>query len=233
MGLTVAHRAGPASRAGSDAPARTSVEWVRQLRQPARRWLPGRPLVVVVAGGFAAVSLALACVKSPVAMVSRRRWDAALSHQPAPHPPGKRGPQPLQGQRQRRWQAWAERAATPWETVEVDWYGGRRQTLWGFAHTALGTRAVCPPSTSAWCWWGTQRASCGWKRSSAPTCRPPRCRSWRGWSCAGPWRSPWRRGEPSSGWTPNAKGGPRHCADHPSPVGPVLTRHPAGLAVEP
>jgi hypothetical protein len=78
-------------------------------------------LVLVVEGSCAAVSLALACVKSQVTMVSRLRWAAALSHRPAPHPPGQRGPQPLKGKRQRRLQAWAERADTPWETVEVDW----------------------------------------------------------------------------------------------------------------
>jgi hypothetical protein len=124
---------------------KTSVDGVRQMRQPARRWLPGRPLVVVVDGGFAAVSLALACVTSQVAMVSRLRWDAALYHQPAPHPPGQRGPQPLTGKRQRRLQAWAERADTPWETVEVDWYGGRRTQRWVVSHTALGHTRGVPP----------------------------------------------------------------------------------------
>jgi len=124
---------------------KTSVDGVRQMMQPVRRWLPGRPLVLGVDGGFAAVSLARACVKSQVAMVSRLRWDAALYHQPAPHPPGKRGPQPLKGKRQRRLQAWAERADTPWETVEVDWYGGRRKQLWGFSHTALWPTRGLPP----------------------------------------------------------------------------------------
>ena len=57
---------------------KTSVDWVRQMMQQVHRWLPGRPLVLVVDGGFAAVSRALACVKSQVAMVSRLRWDAAL-----------------------------------------------------------------------------------------------------------------------------------------------------------
>jgi hypothetical protein len=42
----------------------TSIDWVRQMMQQARRWLPGRRLVLVVDGGFAAVSLALACVKN-------------------------------------------------------------------------------------------------------------------------------------------------------------------------
>ena len=79
------------------------------MMRQVRRWLPGRPLVLVVDGGFAAVSLALACVKSQVTMVSRLRWDAALYHPPGPQPPGKRGPKPTKGKRQRSLQAWAER----------------------------------------------------------------------------------------------------------------------------
>jgi hypothetical protein len=124
---------------------KTSVDWVRQMMRQVRRWLPERQLVLVVDGGFAAVSLALACVKSRVAMVSRLRWDAALYHPPGPQLPGKRGPKPLKGTRQRRLQAWAERADTPWETVEVDWYGGRRKKLWIFSHTALWHTRGLPP----------------------------------------------------------------------------------------
>src|SRR6266705_969558 len=101
---------------------KTSVDWVRQLMKQVRRWLLGRRLVLVVDGGFAAVSLALACVKSQVVMVSRLRWDAVLYHPPGPQPPGKRGRKPLKGKRQRSLQGWAARSDTPWETVEVDWY---------------------------------------------------------------------------------------------------------------
>src|SRR2546425_2418840 len=95
---------------------KTSVDWVRQLMKQVRRWLLGRRLVLVVDGGFAAVSLALACVKSQVVMVSRLRWDAALYHPPGPQPPGKRGRKPLKGKRQRSLQGWAARSDTPWET---------------------------------------------------------------------------------------------------------------------
>jgi hypothetical protein len=42
---------------------KTSVDGVRQMRQPVRRWLPGRTLVLVVDGGLAVVSRALAGVK--------------------------------------------------------------------------------------------------------------------------------------------------------------------------
>ena len=123
----------------------TSVDWVRHMMQQARRGLPGRRLVLVVDGGFAAVSLALACVKSKVVMVSRLRWDAALYHPPGSQPPGKRGPKPLQGKRQRSLQGWAERSDTPGETVAVDWYKGERKTLWVVSRTALWYTPRQPP----------------------------------------------------------------------------------------
>jgi hypothetical protein len=124
---------------------KTSVDWVRQMMQQVRRWLPGRRLVWVVDGGFAAVSLALACVKHHVTMVSRLRWDAALYHEPEPQPPGKRGPKPTKGKRQRSLQGWAERSDTPWEAVEVEWYGGQLKTLWVFSRTALWYTPKLPP----------------------------------------------------------------------------------------
>jgi hypothetical protein len=123
----------------------TRVDWVRQMMKPGRRWRPGRRLVLVVDGGVAAVALALACVNSRVGRVSRGRWEAALSHPPGLPPPGKRGPKPTTGQRQRRWQAWAIRADTPWDSVEVDWYGGQRQKMWVFSHTALWYTPGLPP----------------------------------------------------------------------------------------
>jgi DDE superfamily endonuclease len=126
-------------------PHKTSVDRVRQMMKQVRRWLPGRRLVLVVDGGFAAVSLALACVKHHVVMVSRLRWNAALYHPPGPQPPGKRGRKPVKGKRQRSLQDWAERSDTPWEEVEVDWYGGQRKTLWVFSRTALWYTPGLPP----------------------------------------------------------------------------------------
>ena len=113
-----------------------------------RRWWPEHPLVLVVDGGLAAVSLAWAGVNSRVTMVSRRRGDAALDHPPGPQPPGQRGRNPLQGKRHRRVQAWAEQADTPWDTVDVDGYGGQRQPLWVFSPTALWYTPGWPPVDS-------------------------------------------------------------------------------------
>lgn len=116
---------------------KTSVDWVRQMIKQVRRWLPVRKLVLVVDGGFAAVSLAWACVSLRVVMVSRMRLDAALYHPPAPQPKGKRGPKPLKGKRQRSLKTWAACSDTPWQEIETQWYGGKRKQLLIFSRTAL------------------------------------------------------------------------------------------------
>lgn len=103
----------------------------------ARRWLPKRAIVLVVDGAFAAVKLVHLCLASKVVMVSRIRLDAALYHQPARQPEGKRGPKPQKGKRQRRLKEWAARGDTPWEEIEVQWYRGRKKKLKIFSRTAL------------------------------------------------------------------------------------------------
>jgi DDE superfamily endonuclease len=116
---------------------KTSTDWVRQMSKQVRRWVPERLLVLVVDGSFAAVALALACVASQVVKVTRLRLDAALYQPPAPQPPGKRGRKPAKGRRQRSLKVWATRSDTPWQAVEVDWYGRERKALWVFSRTAL------------------------------------------------------------------------------------------------
>jgi DDE superfamily endonuclease len=116
---------------------KTSVDWVRQMLKQTRRWLPGRLLVLVVDGGFAAVALARACVASQGTMVSRLRLDAALYSPPTPPPPGKRGRRPTKGTRQRSLKVWAARSDTPWHETHVDWYRGERTRRWVFSRTAL------------------------------------------------------------------------------------------------
>jgi DDE superfamily endonuclease len=116
---------------------KTSVDWVRQRLKQTRRWLPGRLLVFVVDGGFAAVALARAGVASQVTRVSRLRLDAARYHPPTPPPPGKRGRKPTKGTRQRSLKVWAARSDTPWHETPVDWYRGERKRLWVFSRTAL------------------------------------------------------------------------------------------------
>jgi hypothetical protein len=124
---------------------KTGVDWVRQMMKQVRRWLPERVLVLVVDGGFASVALTLACQEQQVALVTRLRMDAALYHPPVPHPSGKRGRKPTKGKRQRSLKIWAARSDTPWEMVDVDWYGGTRKRLDVFSRTALWYTSGCAP----------------------------------------------------------------------------------------
>jgi DDE superfamily endonuclease len=116
---------------------KTSLDWTRQMVVQVRRWLPERELILVLDGGFAAVKLAHDCQRHQVAMICRLRLDAALYDPPGPQPPSKRGPKPKKGQRQRRLTEWAGDRETPWERIEVDWYGGERKVLQVFTGTGL------------------------------------------------------------------------------------------------
>lgn len=117
---------------------KTAVDMLMILIRLVHRWLPERLVVLVVDGGYAAVKLALVCAGTPnLALVTRLRWDAALYHQPGPPLEGKRGPAPLKGARQRTLKEWAARRDTPWEEVEVAWYGRRKKKLLLFSRTAL------------------------------------------------------------------------------------------------
>ena len=136
---------------------KTSVDWARQtclcvlsharrqVIKQVHRWLPNRLLVLVVDGGFAAMSLMWACKGISTTMVSRLRWDAALYHPPKPRQKGQRGPTPKKGQRQRRLRTWAARSDTPWQSHEIFWYGGTRKTMLLFSRTALWYRPGWDP----------------------------------------------------------------------------------------
>ncbi len=119
---------------------KTSIDWTRQMVLQVRRWLPERGLILVLDGGFAAVGLARACQRHHVTMICRLRLDAALYHPPGPQPPGKRGPKPKKGPRQRRLTEWAGRSDTPWQEIEVPWYGGQHKAMLVFTRVGLWHR---------------------------------------------------------------------------------------------
>jgi hypothetical protein len=110
------------------------------------RWLPDRMIVLVVDGAFAAVKLALLCAGTPnLTLVTRLRLDASLYHPAGTQPKGKRGRKPLKGACQRKLREWAARGDTPWETLEVTWYGGVRKPLLVFSRTGLWYTPGWPP----------------------------------------------------------------------------------------
>lgn len=108
---------------------KTSIDWARQLALQARRWAPGREVVLVVDGGFASVRLAASCRRHGVTLVSRLRGDAALYDPPAVPPPGRRGRKPKRGPRQPTPAARAADPGAAWGEAEVAWYGGRRKAM--------------------------------------------------------------------------------------------------------
>jgi hypothetical protein len=112
-------------------PHRSSVQWWQVAITRLCRWLPGRPLVCVGDGGFAAVELFATCQAAgqPVRLVVRLRLDAALYAAPGPQPKGKRGPKPKKGVRQPNLKARLADPQTSWQRVTLRWYGGQPKTV--------------------------------------------------------------------------------------------------------
>ena len=107
---------------------KTLTEWGRQLVLQARRWLPGRELVVVADSvadsGFAALELLAAISRRGVACVTRLRLDAALCDPAPPRLPGTKGRPRTKGQRLANLSEVLADPATAWQRVTVPgWYG--------------------------------------------------------------------------------------------------------------
>ncbi len=105
---------------------KTSIDWLGQMIGVVRRWVPTRPIVLVVDGGLAAVKVGRRCARLavPVTYISRLRLDAVLHDPPPPPVAGKRGPKPKKGARQASLKARIKDPLTVWEAATVTWYGG-------------------------------------------------------------------------------------------------------------
>lgn len=115
---------------------KSCVDWARQMLQQVHRWFATRPLILLADGGYAAVTLGLACAELPSAvLVSRLRLDAALYDPPPPPQPHRRGRKPHKGARQPSLKTRVTDAHTEWHTQELAWYDGQRRVL----HLATGT----------------------------------------------------------------------------------------------
>jgi DDE superfamily endonuclease len=100
------------------------TDWGRQLVLQARRWMPGRPLVLVADGGFSALELLAALLRGGVTCVTRRRLDAALYEPAPPRRAGTIGRPRTKGARLPTLAAALSDAETPWRRVTVPgWYG--------------------------------------------------------------------------------------------------------------
>lgn len=116
---------------------KSAIDCVQQMALQVRRWFPGRRIVLVLDGGYAAVKLARACRRHRVTMICRLRLDAGLYDPPGEQPAGTRGRKPKKGARQVKLAEWAGRPDTPWEEAEVRWYGGQTKLMRLFSRTGL------------------------------------------------------------------------------------------------
>src|SRR6476620_2608 len=64
------------------------TDWGRQLVLQARRWMPGRRLVLVTDSGFSALEFLAALLRQEITCVTRLRLDAALYRPAPPRQPG-------------------------------------------------------------------------------------------------------------------------------------------------
>src|ERR671913_1201573 len=126
------------------------TDWARQALLQAARWLPGRRVVVVADGGFAALEL-LAAVRRHLAVVTRLRLDARLFAPPPPRTPRTIGRPRLVGERlptlARRL---ADRRAR-WRRLAVaGWYGGGDRPVEVCSGTALWHHPGMPVVPLRW-----------------------------------------------------------------------------------
>ena len=141
----------PRTSAKLGKPHRTTIDRTQTLVRLVRRWQPGRAVVLVGDGGFAATPLGHTCRALPrTALVTRLRLDAALYDPPTPPPPGRRGPKPKKGARQPGLKDRLADPATAWQPATVAWYGGQAKALDLATGTALWHRAGNPPLPIRW-----------------------------------------------------------------------------------
>jgi len=108
-----------------------TVAWTRQMIMKVHRQFRNRTLVLIGDGAYAAVSLALCCagLNSSVSLISRLRLDAGLYDFPLPRKPGKPGPVPKKGKKQRKLEERVNDPDTNWTPIDVIWYDGVQRAL--------------------------------------------------------------------------------------------------------
>ncbi len=129
------------------------TDWARQVLLQARRWLPGRKLVVVMDASFAAIDFLgrVAKLAHPIPLIARFRLDAAL-YAPAPQcRPGKKGRSRKKGKRLPTLEQVLKEARTNWKKVLVpNWYGQGRREVEMTSSTAVWYHSGMPPLPIRW-----------------------------------------------------------------------------------
>ena len=115
---------------------KTSIDWVGQMINQVRRWLPQRPLILITDGALVAVRLGLRCkhYAAPVTFVSRLHLNIRLFDPPPPS--SRKNASPI-GQRQATLQHRLTDPNTIWTRQTIRWYGGKHRRVEWLSDMAL------------------------------------------------------------------------------------------------
>ena len=128
------------------------TDWARQMILQARRWLPGRRLVIVADGSYAVLELLDTCrrLANPEVMITRLRLDAALYDPAPPRKKGTNGRPRKKGERQPTLAARLVDPTTVWQRCQVCWYGGGTREVELASGTAVWYHAGLPAVPIRW-----------------------------------------------------------------------------------
>ena len=123
----------------------------RQLALQARRWLPGRDLVLVGDGSFSALLFLDAMRRARITAITRLRLDAALYEPAPPRPPGTIGRPRTKGARLPTLAATLVAKDTHWHAVVVSgWYGSAERSIEVASGTAVWRHGGMPVVPIRW-----------------------------------------------------------------------------------
>jgi hypothetical protein len=127
------------------------TDWARQVALQARRWLPGREVVLVGDNSFAALDLLAALVRHGLICVTRLRLDAALYEPAPPRRPGTVGRPRTKGARLPNLADVLADAGTRWAEIAVPgWYGEGERVVEVCSGTAVWRHAGSPVVPIRW-----------------------------------------------------------------------------------
>ncbi len=130
---------------------KTLLDWGRQLALQARRWLPGRDLILVTDSGFSALLFLDAMRQAGITTITRLRLDAALYEPAPPRPPGTTGRPRTKGARLPTLSEVLAAESTPWRRVHVPgWYGAGARTIEITSATAVWRHGGLPVVPIRW-----------------------------------------------------------------------------------
>jgi DDE superfamily endonuclease len=127
------------------------TDWARQVALQARRWLPGREIVLLGDSSFTALDLLASLVRQGLICITRLRLDAALYEPAPPRQPGAKGRPRKKGARLPRLAQVLADPATVWLAVSVSgWYGTPERRLEICSQTAVWFHSGLPPVPIRW-----------------------------------------------------------------------------------